>query len=471
MYIDTSLIITDSYPAWLINSIQYFYISYPVLSRLILCMCTAILCYTLLPELTQNHSTTTSNRPQPPAPAPYNNNHSNSLSSSSSTKPPSTTRQLSLNYTTNESNITNGSNHMPPVQQSTHHNDTADVSLTDDPTHQLTSLSTPQSVRMSYSNDQLDQDMDNSSSNNNELHDTQSDQVQLMCNGATFLKFGRFGKPHPRRVTMRMMNNQLQLYWQTGTLLVDQIIDVVAGKQTSVYNRRENRDADPNLCFSIVTKKRTLDLQCDTTIQRDLWVNGIKRLANIYDSPHQQQRDTSSYSNMNQNNNLHTSSTDTNSTSRTSYNTNNVVNVSSSSNQYITAVLNQYPSYQQHAVQIALTQSQFPNKPKHSRIGSLSNKLYSTTRTRNRSISNNNSQLIDNTSAHTPRISHNSPYTDNSNNNNYVRYSATQPLTDTNIPSDSDSQYSYTNNSHRDSIKYDQQPQNNSPALSSTNHS
>jgi hypothetical protein len=53
------------------------------------------------------------------------------------------------------------------------------------------------------------------------------------------------------------------------------IINVVAGAETQVF-KRQRKAVDVACCFSVVTKKRTLDLVTSNTTERDLWVEGLR---------------------------------------------------------------------------------------------------------------------------------------------------------------------------------------------------
>jgi len=123
------------------------------------------------------------------------------------------------------------------------------------------------------------------------LHSTQ---------GTEFLKYGRLGKPHVRRVRViaNRPNPQLRksdgnginrvksdislssalgkLDWSTGNLPLDTVISIEVGKKTKVFSRALN--VSDTLCFSIICKTRTLDLQASTTQIRDDWVFGLNNI-------------------------------------------------------------------------------------------------------------------------------------------------------------------------------------------------
>ena len=62
---------------------------------------------------------------------------------------------------------------------------------------------------------------------------------------------------------------------------MNDILDVKAGKTTSVFRQRGNDKlaTDSGRCFSILTQKRSLDLQAKDGEERDRWVNGLRQIA------------------------------------------------------------------------------------------------------------------------------------------------------------------------------------------------
>merc|ERR1712107_956651 len=58
--------------------------------------------------------------------------------------------------------------------------------------------------------------------------------------------------------------------------------DVVIGIQTPVMKNIKNPKLRGDTAFSIISKNRTLDLQADSTNQRDHWVSGAKALYKAY---------------------------------------------------------------------------------------------------------------------------------------------------------------------------------------------
>jgi hypothetical protein len=98
--------------------------------------------------------------------------------------------------------------------------------------------------------------------------------------GETFLKHGRMGKPHERMVVVRIMqdNRTVSIDWGTGKMVfTKQHVRVVEGKQTKVMQKSGKHIAD-DLCMSIITAERTLDLQARTVAERNYWLNGMRVL-------------------------------------------------------------------------------------------------------------------------------------------------------------------------------------------------
>jgi hypothetical protein len=66
--------------------------------------------------------------------------------------------------------------------------------------------------------------------------------------------------------------------WGSGTMYLQDVVDVVPGKATKVFEGVKEKVVDQKLCFSIVTATRTLDLQAADEEERDLWVRGLRDL-------------------------------------------------------------------------------------------------------------------------------------------------------------------------------------------------
>ncbi|KAL0236676.1 hypothetical protein PCE1_000074 [Barthelona sp. PCE] len=102
----------------------------------------------------------------------------------------------------------------------------------------------------------------------------------LLLSGGQFIKHGRRGRPHPRYVVLG--DDMATVFWRDpkkskfkNSMHIAEITDVVPGKQTAVFERS---DVEPGLCFSLVGIDRTLDLQCETIDERDMWVGAFQYL-------------------------------------------------------------------------------------------------------------------------------------------------------------------------------------------------
>jgi hypothetical protein len=117
--------------------------------------------------------------------------------------------------------------------------------------------------------------------------------------GLECLKHGRSGKPHLRVVFAPVERptwvkpgtaNYRCVCWgkksdeplpemsQTAAIPVLDLIAVKAGKQTDVFKRSQCNAIDEDLCFSLVSKTRSLDLQCESSEQRDTLLKGFQLL-------------------------------------------------------------------------------------------------------------------------------------------------------------------------------------------------
>jgi hypothetical protein len=105
--------------------------------------------------------------------------------------------------------------------------------------------------------------------------------------GHIFIKYGRRGKPHPRRVwlseDLRVLCYQdaMKKKARITQLPLEEITDVAVGHDTTEVLKKEHLpDVRDTLCFSIITPKRTLDLEGDVPKDVNLWVNFISQVVN-----------------------------------------------------------------------------------------------------------------------------------------------------------------------------------------------
>ena len=114
-----------------------------------------------------------------------------------------------------------------------------------------------------------------------------------LARGCELVKYGKFGSPHVRWFQVQLVNGLARLSWgepkgKTGgslnlakSIRMNDILDVKAGKTTAVFRQRGNDKlaTDAQCCFSIITQKRSLDLQAKDCEERDAWVRGLRQIA------------------------------------------------------------------------------------------------------------------------------------------------------------------------------------------------
>ena len=127
-----------------------------------------------------------------------------------------------------------------------------------------------------------------------------SDFAWTLARGCELLKYGKYGSPHVRWFQVQLVNGLARLSWgeprhKTGgslnlskSIRMNDILDVKPGKATAVFRQRGNDKlaTDAEKCFSILTQKRSLDLQAKDAQERDRWVRGLRQIAS--DSQRQQ---------------------------------------------------------------------------------------------------------------------------------------------------------------------------------------
>lgn len=101
--------------------------------------------------------------------------------------------------------------------------------------------------------------------------------------GELFYKYGRFGNPHLRKVTLKINRNTgfPELIWGQGFLQriqIDSESKLLNGKLTSNFRRNVAKKAKEVRCFSILTKVRTLDLEAPNERVKNFWLRGLAQL-------------------------------------------------------------------------------------------------------------------------------------------------------------------------------------------------
>ena len=124
----------------------------------------------------------------------------------------------------------------------------------------------------------------------------EGDFLWTLARGCELVKYGHYGSPHVRWFQIEVVHGVCRLSWGerrgggsgtssghhalnlTKSIKLDDILDVRPGKQTPVFKQSRNDKiaTDEQCCFSIITQKRSLDLQAKDRQQRDEWVSGLR---------------------------------------------------------------------------------------------------------------------------------------------------------------------------------------------------
>eukprot|EP00478_Filoreta_tenera_P002465 GABV01002553.1.p1 GENE.GABV01002553.1~~GABV01002553.1.p1 ORF type:complete len:226 (+),score=49.55 GABV01002553.1:73-678(+) len=113
--------------------------------------------------------------------------------------------------------------------------------------------------------------------------------VEISENGGIFRKFHYTGRGRPKRRFVYVLDAATPearvLYGDPEkrhrpdkfkSMLLKNVHSVQIGKRTAAL--KAYKEAQARFCFSIVASGRTLDLQAESTEQRDLWVGAITKL-------------------------------------------------------------------------------------------------------------------------------------------------------------------------------------------------
>lgn len=108
--------------------------------------------------------------------------------------------------------------------------------------------------------------------------------VNLLTKGGIFLKYGRWGKPHLRHITVTADLRYVE--WRplskpkaTGGVLVFNIKSVEPGRRTKNFKRFKLPERE-NFSFSLVCSNRSLDLEIvkENSVHREVWVEAFDQL-------------------------------------------------------------------------------------------------------------------------------------------------------------------------------------------------
>lgn len=133
--------------------------------------------------------------------------------------------------------------------------------------------------------------------------------LALARKGQEFWKHGRRGKSHERTIRIDVMNwrsesliecppnPQILFDWGSDRMVVSRDdIQIKEGKVTENFQRSTASKVHPDVCFSIVGKTRSLDLEAHTSSIKQQWVEGLSKLLSFLPSlssdtpPHSLQR-------------------------------------------------------------------------------------------------------------------------------------------------------------------------------------
>jgi len=109
--------------------------------------------------------------------------------------------------------------------------------------------------------------------------------IQFLDRGEILIKHGRKGKPKQRWINC----GRGKLFWSEPTTYghppeeeTDQCIQLwkvsqlLPGKQTEILKRAVAQPLADEVCFSLVTKERTVDFQCQSAEQREQWIKALR---------------------------------------------------------------------------------------------------------------------------------------------------------------------------------------------------
>eukprot|EP00002_Diphylleia_rotans_P022996 TRINITY_DN4519_c0_g2_i2.p1 TRINITY_DN4519_c0_g2~~TRINITY_DN4519_c0_g2_i2.p1 ORF type:complete len:287 (+),score=54.65 TRINITY_DN4519_c0_g2_i2:47-907(+) len=107
----------------------------------------------------------------------------------------------------------------------------------------------------------------------------EEDYASYLKTGVIFMKHGSTGFPHRRAV--RISDDYMRIIWSDPTAVEEpremllEHAKISLGKSTNVM-RRSAKSASEDCCFSIVGTQRTLDLEAESTVQRQRFVEAME---------------------------------------------------------------------------------------------------------------------------------------------------------------------------------------------------
>ena len=103
-----------------------------------------------------------------------------------------------------------------------------------------------------------------------------------LIRGVQLIKYSRHDVHSMRTIKVDKSDGHLLFSWQSGSVLLSDIIDVVDGKHTATFLKPHNNAIanDAATCFSVVTRNRSVDLQTVSAAQRNEYANALRALTN-----------------------------------------------------------------------------------------------------------------------------------------------------------------------------------------------
>uniref|UniRef100_A0A7S3Z415 PH domain-containing protein n=1 Tax=Lotharella globosa TaxID=91324 RepID=A0A7S3Z415_9EUKA len=104
--------------------------------------------------------------------------------------------------------------------------------------------------------------------------DSQSQFLTICQQGRNLTKWSLKGVPGTKLIMVNPVSGKIKC---GAARLYVQEVDIVPGKTTQVFEQVGEK-VSPELCFSLVHAKRSLDLSATSQIERDMWVSGLRKL-------------------------------------------------------------------------------------------------------------------------------------------------------------------------------------------------
>lgn len=104
---------------------------------------------------------------------------------------------------------------------------------------------------------------------------------RMLTDGAVFRKYGRYGLPHNRLVFYNP-DTRMLVWCAPGArngekegMLVRDILEVVEGPESPIFKKNAGWWKRTDCCFSVITDKRSLDLEAGSPEEKEEWVKAF----------------------------------------------------------------------------------------------------------------------------------------------------------------------------------------------------